>query len=356
MVRCARLVLTGRPSFTAHRTSARRRWLLRGRQRFDWQRRLEGAPGPVTAGNIAYVASNGGLLHAIEIATGRDRWSFDGGASYGSDLSTGPAVLPDGLILWPGPRHRLFALTRRGQLRWTVSTMGDPLTPAVDLARRLLVLATTAGQLTGYRLGLGNRAPVRQWSRTLGTTSFGNPAIASNGTIYETAGDSLYAVTPDGRELWRFKTPAQIEVSAAVADDGTIVFGSGDRQEYGVGPDGKLRWRHAIGNFTYSSPLALAANRVIFGDHSGDMSILDTHDGHLISTDHGHGQIWTAAAVDKLGDVYFASRTGGFYGFGPHGRRLFLLQTKATFASYPAIAANGTLLVGDDTGVLRAIG
>jgi len=327
------------------------------RARVRWQRRLEGpiVPGPVAAGNVAYVASNGGVLHAIDVRSGRDRWSFSGGGHYGSDLSTAPTVLADGLILWPGPRHRLFALTAQGGLRWTLSAPGDPLSPAVDEMHGRFVLADQSGGLSGYRLGPKDAAPVHLWSRSLANTSFGNPALAADGTTYETAGNSLFAVAPDGRLRWQVHTPAQVEVSAAVGEDGTVVFGSNDRQEYGVMPDGRVRWRHAIGDYTYSSPLTVAGHRVVFGNHSDDMSILDILDGHLISRDHGSGQLWTAAAVDVRGDVYFASRKGGIYGFGPDGRRLFTIQAGGTFDSYPAIAADGTLLLGGDDGVLRAI-
>ncbi len=108
------------------------------------------------------------MLHALSVATGKDHCSFNPGAGYGSDLSTAPTVLRDGLILWPGPRDRLFALTPRGRLRWTVWLKGQPLTPAVDPARRLLVLADASGVLSGFRLGPGAAAPVRRWSHALG--------------------------------------------------------------------------------------------------------------------------------------------------------------------------------------------
>lgn len=182
------------------------------------------------------------------------------------------------------------------------------------------------------------------------------PALARSGTTYETAGASLFAVSADGQVLWQIKTPAQVEVSAAIADDGTIVFGSNDRREYGVSPRGRIRWAYRIDNYTYSSPLTLAGHRVVFGDHSGNLNTLDSRTGQLISRDHVRGLIWTAAAVDVRGDVYFGSRSGGIYAFARDGRELFTLQTGATFDSYPAIAADGTLLIGDDSGVLRAIG
>src|SRR5271156_1003047 len=59
----------------------------------DWTRSLGGniTPGPVVGANgIIYVATNAGVLHAIDPATGADVWTFDGSAPYadGEDLST----------------------------------------------------------------------------------------------------------------------------------------------------------------------------------------------------------------------------------------------------------------------------
>jgi len=323
-----------------------------------WQRRLEGpiVAGPVSARRVAYVASTAGVLHAIGLTSGRDVWTFDGRGHYGSDLSTSSTVLGDGTILWPGPRNKVFAVSPAGHLRWTLTSPDEPLTPVVDAAGGRLVVADTSGNLTAYRLRSDGRAPVRQWTRSLGTVSYGNPAIGSDGTIYETAGNSLFAVAADGRTRWEVRTTQLVEVSAAIAADGTVVFGSNDLLEYGVTPNGTVLWRHEIGTFTYSSPVTLPGNRVVYGNHHGQMTTVDTRDGHVISTDLVPGKIWTSAAVDVHGDVYFASRSGGIYGFGPTGRRLFAIQAGGTFDSYPAIASNGTLLVGGDDGVLRAIG
>jgi hypothetical protein len=99
------------------------------------RRRSLGAPiasGPVvTASGTAYVAANNGILHAIDVRTGRDRWTFNGGASYGAgDLSTSAVILPSGEVLWPGPRDRLFALSPAGQPLWTLTADGVLTTPS----------------------------------------------------------------------------------------------------------------------------------------------------------------------------------------------------------------------------------
>jgi outer membrane protein assembly factor BamB len=210
--------------------------------------------------------------------------------------------------------------------------------------------------VSGYRLGSANADPVKLWTRTLGGESFGNPALGSDGTTYETAGHLLAAIAPDGRLRWQLRISQTIETGAALAENGTVVFGGNDEIEYGIGPDGSVRWRHPIGNYTYSTPLALPGDRVIYGDHSGQMTILDARNGQALQVYRGVGQLWTAAAVDGRGDVYFASRTGEIYGFAANGRKLFTIGAGGTFDSYPAISAGGTLLVGGDDGVLRAIG
>ncbi|HWE58840.1 MAG TPA: PQQ-binding-like beta-propeller repeat protein [Solirubrobacteraceae bacterium] len=331
-----------------------------GTAKVRWRRAL-GAPiaaGPVvTASGTAYVAANNGILHAINVRTGRDRWTFDGGGRYGSgDLSTSALILASGEVLWPGPRDRLFALSPAGKLLWTVTADGELTTPVIDQTSHLLVVADMTGHISGYRLGSSTRRPQMQWSRRLTTTSsYGNPVVAADGTIYQTSGDCLFALTPTGRIRWSVTTPSPVEVSPAIATNGIVIFGSNDRLEYGVNPNGHVRWKEKIGNYTYSSPITLPGRRVTFGNHSGQMTILDTDTGHLIRRDIGSGELWTSAAIDAHGDLYFASRSGHIYGFNANGRRLFDFDAGGKFDSYPALAPDGTLLFGDDDGMLFAV-
>lgn len=328
--------------------------------RIRWQRLLEGAvvPGPaVGAGGVAYAASNGGVLHAIDVATGRDRWTFDGGGGYGSDLTTVPAVLPDRSIIWPGPRHTVFALSAAGSVRWRLRLEAQPLSP-LRLDDGTLILADTAGKVTAADPHSGR--PL--WRLTLGAQSYSSPAAASDGTIYTTAGDALFAIR-DGRVLWRVRARDISEVSPAVAPDGTIVFGANDSTQYGVSPDGHIRWRFRTGALTYSSAAATRDGLVLFGDHHGLLNILRARDGHLIGRHLGLGRtptrrsvgIWTAPAVDRHHNVYFGTRPGHIYGFDDRGRQLFDIDTAATVDSNPALAGDGTLLIGSESGVLYAI-
>ncbi|HET9073160.1 MAG TPA: PQQ-binding-like beta-propeller repeat protein [Solirubrobacteraceae bacterium] len=274
----------------------------------------------------------------------------------GEDLSTSPLVLADGRLIWPGPGHTLFGLSATGHQEWKLPASADLVTPVLDPLNGTLVVADQAGQISGYRLPTSTGgAPSQLWTHTLAKTSLSNPSVAADGTIYQDAGDSLFALSPSGGIKWTYRTPKTVEVSPAVADGGVVVFGSDNRLEYGINPNGKLRWRVPIGNLTYSSPLAFAPHRVIFGNHSGQMTTLDSSTGRRISRDQGQGEIWTAAALDSRGDAYFASRTGVIFGFNASGKRLFALGTPTKFDSYPALAPDGTLLIGGDDGTLYAI-
>ena len=94
------------------------------------------------------------------------------------------------------------------------------------------------------------------------------------------------------------------------------------------------------------------------------MNILDGRDGQLVARPLALGRtpsrrsvgVWTAPAIDARHNVYFGTRPGHLYGFAASGRRLFDIDTGATVDSNPALAGDGTLLIGSENGLLYAIG
>ncbi len=335
-----------------------------------WRRRLEGAvvPGPVVgAGGTVFAASNGGVLHALDPRTGKDEWTFDGGGGYGLDLTTSPLLLPSGLLLWPGPGF-LFALdsaTGAERARLPLEAMG--LSPALG-ADGTVYLADAAGGLQALDV-TADRLRVK-WALSLGDGgSYSSPALDRRGgvtTIYGGVGNELVAVRDEGtvgRVAWRARTQQLVEVSPAVAADGTVVVGSNDKRVHAYDPSGRSRWTARIQSLTYSSPSAAADGTIVIGDHRGAVSRLSVADGRLVARHVGIPQtprrrsvgIWTAPALDSRGDVYFGSRTGHLYGFAYDGRRLFDIQTGATADSNPALGPDGTLYAGSEDGFLYAV-
>jgi outer membrane protein assembly factor BamB len=332
-----------------------------------WKRQLEGVvtPGPVVgADGTVYAASNGGVLHAIDIATGKDKWKLDGGGSYGNDLSSSPAILRSGTIVWPGPGGKLNLVSRGGKLLARYQLGSFVLSPAVNAAETLLYAQDMGGTLWAF--SIENDRLSKRWSLDVGGGSYSSPALSPDGTIRTSAGNDLVSVKDLGKKgsiQWRYPTEQIIEVSPAVASDGTTVIGSNDAYEYAVNADGSLRWKYQKNAETYGSPAITPTGKVIFGDHRGFIPTLDLISGKEIAlakgeTKHSRSRsvgIWTSPAIDGKGNIYVGTRLGHIYGFAAGGARLFDIDTQDTVDSYPAISADGTLLIGSSNAMLYAI-
>ncbi len=134
-----------------------------------WTRDLGGnvTPSPVVgADDTIYLASNAGVLHALDGATGADRWTFDGGGPFTgeTDLSTSPLILPSGSILWPGPGHVLYEVTPSGTEVWSHRFSGSLLSPVrVGSTVYVVSMSGTVSRAAGrgFRSRAGVDAPDR---------------------------------------------------------------------------------------------------------------------------------------------------------------------------------------------------
>jgi len=323
------------------------------------------SPGPsVGADGTIYESSDAGVLYALDPATGHEVWRFDGaGTIGGNDTSTTAAVLPDGTIVWPGPRDTVFGLSAQGRLLWTVDVGAVPLSPVIASPTTVYVM-TTSGVLTAIEVD-GAKSGVR-WTLKLGAQSYADPVVRGDGVIETTVDDSLIAVHDDGggaHELWTFTAPAQVEVSAAVAADGTAVIGADDGFEYAVSASGKQLWKHRDISQSFSSPAVTSNGTAYFGDNGGAMTSASAATGAVARTVNAYpgvstagDNIWTAPLIDGIGDVYYGTNGGTIYGYSPGGSQLFAIQTGKTVDSYPALSAGGDLLIGSDNGFFYSIG
>lgn len=214
-------------------------------------------------------------------------------------------------------------------------------------------------------------------------------ALAPDGTIYQgTFGGALLAITPDGKEKWRFQTGLEIKSSPSIAEDGTIYFGSRDRHLYALAPDGKLKWKFATGGWVDSSPAIGADGTIYFGSWDGffyalkrdgslkwkypvkavvEASAAIAKDGTVYFGAHDHffyalnpdgtprwrfqtgGQIIGSSAIGWKGEIYVSSLDGNLYALKPEGTEIWRCHTGSTTASSPVLDENGSLCVGHNT-------
>lgn len=327
-----------------------------------WRRSLEGpvTPGPVVApdGTI-YAASNAGILHALDPATGADRWTFDSGQRVSdNDLSTSPLVLADGTILWGASGDRLIALSPAGTVVWTQPLGGAATSPTTADGHRVYVGDTSGGLAA---LDVSDARHQLVWTLRVGDSSFGSVVTDGAGRLYTTANSALIAVDDHGRSAdiaWRADPNDGIsEVSAGLAPDGTALLGTNGGREWAYRPDGTLRW--AVPRvITYSSPAVTADGLIYLADHSGQVQVLRQADGSR-AADYRldpPSQIWSSVAVDRAHRLYFGTQQGRVLGTSPDGRVMFNIDLAAPIDCYPALTSDHRLIIGARNGQLVAIG
>ena len=335
-----------------------------------WTRKLGAA---ITAGAVVaadgtiYDSAGNGILHALNPATGADIWAYNGGGTTnnGQDLSVSPSILADGTIAWAAPNGALDGISPAGKLLWQEKMAGTVLSPAVGPSGRLYV-ADSKGDVKAFHASAAGAS--LSWKIDIGAASFafGSPAVGPNGTVYVTSGRDLIALTDHGTNAsvkWRYQAGAAIEVSTSVAPNGIVVLGTNDPYEYGITPAGKVAWRYPRKVFSYSTPAVTTDGIAYFGDNDGYVDAVRAATGKVLGrygvttkamSSVGVG-VWTAPLVDAHHDVYFGTASGHILGFTYNGSPLLDITTGSIVASYPAMTANGTLLIGSDNGTLYAI-
>jgi len=315
-------------------------------------------PGPVVGSDgTIYLASNAGILHAIDPATGKDLWTVDGGgpATGETDLSTSPLVLPDGSLLWPGPGDTLFEVSPSGSVLWTHRFSGQVLSPV--LSGMTAYVVTMDGTVSAVRLG--GTDPIVAWSLPLGHKAFGSPVMADPGLVVTTAGSAVIAVEDHGNRGvidWRRSLSAEVEVSASTDAKGDIFVSDNRAEAYSFTSSGHLNWMHPAGHESYSSSSVTPTGLLYIGDNRGDLNVVSSATGASVRVIKGGGGLWAGQVIDKKGDVYLGTRAPSIVGFSPGGRLLFRIPVSGDIDSYPALTASGTLIVGDEAGTVYAVG
>jgi len=203
------------------------------------------AIGPDPTGTLQriYITGSGPAdltLYALDPADGSIKWSVDT-----QDVNYFmPAADPDTGVIYTEQDNKIWALLPAGTEKW-VSPIGiNRFTPVVG-NDNIIYAGGLVINSTGKLTKLDAETGAEIWNFTDSPLSLADirttPAIASDGTIYFGAGDSLlHALNPDGTKKWMFPIPVDGDViaghsSPTVGSDGTVYIGSSsDNKLYAV--------------------------------------------------------------------------------------------------------------------------
>ena len=225
----------------------------------------------------------------------------------------------------------------------------------------------------------------RPWAFTTSRGIFSTPVIGGNGTIYIGSADgTFYALRPDGKVLWRFRTGGVIDAAAAIgAYDPSIrsvpvTIGSGDERLYhlrsGRHPRRRVAWAFAptlppAGGQQVSwweGNVAIGPGGTIYAGNTGGGAYAINPDGTQRWVAPRGQSVWTTPAFGQgaeAGNSFWGSVDLYAFSLDPNGQQRWQTFTPGYVTSSPALGSDGTVYVASfdhklyaldpDTGAVR---
>ncbi len=212
------------------------------------------APRPLLADGVLYVGSGDGGFHAVEAATGKRVWRFQGKGKVRTS-----AALDGPRVFFGTFENMVYAVDRQtGKEVWSKNTYAE---------------VTSSPVLVGGRLLVGNR------------------------------GGLLAALDPaDGKVVWRMVFwGSSVESTPAPGDGGLFYIGSSDLRRISLidSKDGRVVWRTDV--FGIPWPRPLVTEKLVFASAAGCNPYQMRHLGSLTALDRVTGKIvWRWPVPESL--------------------------------------------------------
>ena len=267
-----------------------------------WRAVLDGWTYSLDAGGGAVVAgTRGGGVQVRSAIDGSPMWqAADAQQDYESQQS-GPCVVGDSVYYYGGGRLRALDLTT-GRPRWTHPVGED--VPSRPVLRQGVLYLTSGSRV----LALDEETGTERWHFDAPVVLFTPPTLDADGGLY--AADYLGAVfaleAADGRLRWRARTGGRQGVDPVVVEDGTVLVGSGDTVYAFDARSGEERWRYSARGDLTGAPAA-AGGLVHLGSRDHSVHTLDLPSGRLRWKLDTGGEI-TGSPVAVDGRVFACSK------------------------------------------------
>jgi outer membrane protein assembly factor BamB len=289
---------------------------LRWTYRTDPEKHASFESAATIVGDTVYVADDRGTLHAIDLATGKNKWTYvsEGGFDTSPLVMNGRIYLGDlaGLfhcidatsgkkiwtfdsengvhgsansdgshILFGNDGAQIICLDTEGKKVWMI-TAGDRINAAPSVGvladgRRIALFSGCDAHLRAIELKEGKEV----FDIEMAALAPGSPVMLKDKIILGTDRGHVVCYTAEGKPVWDFdkvKDEAMVYSSPAVSE-GIVVAGARDRLVHAMNlADGKPLWDFATRGDVDSSPL-ISDGRVYVGSKDKKLYVLDLKTG-----------------------------------------------------------------------------
>ena len=202
---------------------------------------------------------------------------------------------------------------------------------------------------TGLGTGSAPASDMLKWKFQISGVTYSSPTVGSDGTLFFGSDDkNLYAVNPDGTLKWKYPTTGMVQSSPALASDGTVYVSSYDKCLYAIRPDGSLRWKFTTGGILFSSPAVDSEGTIYFGSQDG--FLYAAYPDGTLKWKLEAGSLNSSPAMGPNGIIYVGSKDNNLYAINPDGAINWKYLTGGAIDSSPVILNDDTIIVrsGDD--------
>ncbi len=264
-----------------------------------------GSVSPIIVGDVIFVATRKGEVHAIDIDSGRRI----GQQEFGESIEGTPVYVDGTLIVpiaWGGVAlhaHNLLS----GNRKWRVK--GPPVTSGLLVYEETVIAGDLEGTVRAYRLHDGEEI----WARELGERSsiLSSPVLAGGRLVVADDAGQIAALNPeDGSLLWTADAGAPVQVSLAAAEETIHVSTTRGRLLTLDVETGAVRWEYALpAHDIYVAAPAVGEQEVVFGASDGMVRALDVGDGSMVWSADVSAAVTAPPVITD--DVVYVGTMGG---------------------------------------------
>ena len=306
----------------------------------------------VVTGGIAYVGADTGILHALDVETGKEKWQYKTGLGIEA-----PPLVHEGMVYVGSTDGFLYALdAASGKLKWKYETDGEIMGAANQAMRpKSKDSVIVVGSYDNFVHCVDAKKGGVIWKFETQNYVNGVPTIYDNKHVVFGGCDSvLYVVNLESGTLVRsVEVEAPIAASVAVGD-GVGYVGNMDRAVMAFDVEtGKVVWNYRNKSFPYFSSPALTQKHVLIGGRDKGLHCIKRISGKLEWRFAARGRIDSSPVVadDK---IVFGSMDGKLYVVSlQDGKEISSYEVGEAISSTPALAG-GRIFVGCEDGKIYA--
>jgi len=216
------------------------------------------------------------------------------------------------------------------------------------------------------------------WSYTPSPNPLSGIALAPNGTVHFAATDGIYALSPNGKLLWKAPlTSGPVIAAPTLAPNGTLYAASQSGKLFALDGSGDLIWESVSAQHKFFTPPALGAGDALYvtDDYANLFAFAPSMGPNLIwkqltyspagsrddillgSNNTNGGGWWRSSPVIGADDMIYLAHQQWLYRLNLHGDVIWFIQLAVGQLGFPAIGGDGAVYIeGHNPNLLFAIG